>query len=152
MLIIALFGLDSGLELPPSGWPGAPVLFGMLIFFVSLSQTKYGAAAFLEWKPVKMFGAISYSFYLYHDLVLVKVFKGLPDFFPDSFAANSISKGAFAFTITLLVSWLSYLLVEKRLTAWLKRNLIRKTGRARNLQIWSLPGETQKPVTGVKSD
>jgi peptidoglycan/LPS O-acetylase OafA/YrhL len=150
--IVALFDLDRRLGYPPIGWPGAPVLFGLLILFVSLSRTKYGAAALLEWKPVKFFGIISYSFFLYHDLVLRKVFAGLPDFFPDAFAANLLSKGAFAFTITLLISWFSYRLVEKRLTAWLKRVLVRKTGSITTPQIWTLHVETQEPVTRAKSE
>jgi|GEM_PF-4057693 len=67
---------------------------------------------FFSGGPMRRLGTMSYSFYLYHSLIATAVLVYLTPQ-PPSLAA-ALWYGAFTFVLTLLVSWLSYQLVESR--------------------------------------
>jgi len=121
LALAALFSLELGVE--PSGWPGLPLLFASLILWVSLGGARGGVTWFLELRPVRWIGLISYSFYLYHDFVLWNVYHRLPLGLLGPWADSSLTKGLVAYALTVGIAGASYALVERRLTKWLKDTL-----------------------------
>jgi peptidoglycan/LPS O-acetylase OafA/YrhL len=88
------------------------MLFGILVFLVSISKGQFGLARLLEVRPVKFLGVISYSFYLYHDYVLWNTYNVL---LRDPFVSllkSSLVKALVAYLLTVAVAWVSYRLVE----------------------------------------
>lgn len=132
-LSVLSFIPDTPFELPPSGWPAIPLLFGAVVMLASFSRARFGIARVLEAKPFFFVGTISYSAYLFHDFVLWNVFNRV---FPVSQWPNpefAVMKTVVAGVITLLVAWLSYELLEKRLSSsigarWRRYSSVDKAG------------------------
>ena len=95
-------------------WPLLSMVFGGLVLSVSLSSLSYGIAAFLELPPIRWLGLVSYSFYLYHDVVLWNVFNRLPRFLESAWTPSRSELSALSYAITVLVAWISYRFVEQR--------------------------------------
>lgn len=79
-----------------------------------------GITWLLELSPVRWVGLISYSFYLYHDFVLWNVYHRLPLDRLGPWANSNLVKALMAYALTLGVAGISYALIERRLTNWLK--------------------------------
>lgn len=95
-------------------WPLVSLAFGGLVLSVSLSSLPYGIAAFLDLPPIRWLGLVSYSFYLYHDVVLWNVFNKLPGLIGDAWLPGRMELAALSYILTLLVAWTSYRFIEQR--------------------------------------
>jgi peptidoglycan/LPS O-acetylase OafA/YrhL len=93
-------------------WPLLTLLYGGLVMTVSLSSAPFGIARWLDAWPIRKLGLMSYSFYLYHDLVLWNVLNRLAPRLGPSLAANRAFLVGSSFAITMVVAWLSYRCVE----------------------------------------
>jgi peptidoglycan/LPS O-acetylase OafA/YrhL len=115
LIMVALLDL-SVFGLAPTSWPLLPALFGGLVLFTALGNGRFGVTALLESPPVYWLGLISYSFYLYHDLVLWNVYNRFPSALEHTVLAGNVGKACVAFVLTVVVSWASFELIETRLT------------------------------------
>ena len=110
--------------MPPAGWPIVPLLFGALIFLAGYSRSRPRIGAFLEIRVLRTLGRISYSFYLFHDLVLWNVYNRLPDVFPVTGLSPQLAAGLLAFVLTVVVAAASYHLIERKATAAISRTVL----------------------------
>jgi peptidoglycan/LPS O-acetylase OafA/YrhL len=118
LLIVAIaVGRFSGPY--PSYWPGFQLLAGSLLLVVILSSPRFGIARLLEFRPIRFLGVISFSFYLYHDIVLSNVYSHAGSLLGNSALNTNVFKGLVAFLLTAGVAWVSHELVEKRLTTYI---------------------------------
>lgn len=112
---LAVLGTPAALaplrHFSPIGWPVVPTLFALLVLLVSLSQSRFGVAAVLELPPVRTFGIISYSFYLWHDFVLWTVFNRAP---MAQIPTSNVGRSIIAFFGAFGLAWVSYQLLERR--------------------------------------
>lgn len=101
------------------------VLFGTLLFN-SITQGRGRLSILLRTRAAQFLGTISYSFYLWHVIVMYPVKHGvmprlLPQIGPSLtllvFTIISLAAG-------LLVAWLSYRILEVGVGNWLKRRLV----------------------------
>lgn len=108
-------------------WPLPQLLFAALVLLVGLSRSRVGLARLLEWRPIWYVGLVSYSFYLYHDYVLWNTFNRLLPGAVPWLPQFDIVKAMVAYTLTLALAWVSYEIVERRVTgkiraAWYRRS------------------------------
>jgi peptidoglycan/LPS O-acetylase OafA/YrhL len=76
------------------------------VFVVGIRSPGFGLFKILNWRPIAFVGALSYSLYLVHYVVILGVQRH----------ASSLPKalqGALSLAISLVVSWAIYLFVEK---------------------------------------
>ncbi len=97
-------------------WPRLALFYGVIVAAVALGGQTRGLTSFLEWGPIRWLGMISYSFYLYHDLALHLSFHYLPNLTLGPVSDGTV-KGVIAFGVTVVVSALSYYLIETRFHA-----------------------------------
>jgi peptidoglycan/LPS O-acetylase OafA/YrhL len=100
----------------PTYWPGFQLLVGSLFLVVILSSPRFGITRLLEFPLIRFWGMISFSFYLYHDIVLSNVYTHVGSLLGSSPLNTNVFKGLVAFVLTTGVAWISFELVEKRLT------------------------------------
>lgn len=124
ILLAAAIAEYSLIGFPPSYWPGVQLLLGALLLLITLSSHKFVITQLLEFYPIRFFGMISYSFYLYHDFILWNIHNRLSPLLGNSPFNTNISKSILAFVLTTWVAWIFYEFVEKRLTRfsniWIK--------------------------------
>ncbi len=104
----ALVGLDSVL------WPRMALFYGAVVAAVALGGSRFGLTWFLELPPLRFLGAISYSFYLYHDFMLYLSFDRIPNLSLGSWLPNGTVKALLAFMLSVILATLSYYLIETR--------------------------------------
>lgn len=104
---------------PQLGWHNwlPDALFASLVLLVASGWGLTIFGQILDLKPVKFIGTISYSFYLYHDLVLWNTYNRIAHFYKPLLSHNSI-KAMIAFGITLALAWLSYRMIEAPFRTW----------------------------------
>jgi peptidoglycan/LPS O-acetylase OafA/YrhL len=103
----------------PSYWPAFQLLAGGLLLVVIFSSHKFGIARLLEFRPIRFLGVISFSFYLYHDIILWNVYNRVGPLLGESALNTNVFMGLLAFILTTGVAWVSYELVEKRITTYI---------------------------------
>lgn len=114
--------------MPPAGWPTTPLLFGAFIFLAGYSRSRLRVGALLENRVLRALGRISYSFYLFHDLVLWNVYNRLPDRFALPGLSPNLTAALLAFILTVAVAAASYYLIERKVTTALSRPVRRLAG------------------------
>lgn len=88
--------------------------------------------AFLRTRPMLWLGTISYSFYLWHPVVMAGVKQAMGKFGVVAHAgpASQLVFGLIAIVPTLVVSHYSQVYMEAKLTRWLRRRVEKKDGHA----------------------
>lgn len=88
--------------------------------------------AFLRTRPMLWLGTVSYSFYLWHPVVMAGVKQAMVKFGVVALAgpASQLVFGLIAIVPTLVVSHYSQVYMEARLTRWLRRRVERGAGHA----------------------
>jgi peptidoglycan/LPS O-acetylase OafA/YrhL len=110
LVVLALVNRDE-LGLPPTAWPFMSAAFAGLILLVSLQRS--GIVRWLESGPIRFLGLVSYSFYLYHALILAWVYEYFPGFLRYTWLDNNPFKILLAYLLTTGVAWISYRFVEQ---------------------------------------
>ncbi|MCB0168227.1 MAG: acyltransferase [Anaerolineae bacterium] len=123
LLIIALTS-NRFAGFAPSLWPGLQLILGGLLLALTLSHHRFGIIQLLELYPIRYLGIISFSFYLYHDLILWNVFNRLRPFLGETVLNANLPKCLIAFLLTIGVAWGFYTLVEGRLTTYFMKRPI----------------------------
>lgn len=95
-------------------WPLVPLLLTSIVILTPYTR---GAARLLEWVPLRMLGLISYGIYLFHLPVQKASRSGLSRLGLDTQDHPLLFAGV-AFTGTLLLSFLSYRLLEQPIRRW----------------------------------
>ena len=98
----------------PLYWPLMAVVFGLLVYWTAQSRQPWGLAGWLETWPLRSLGEVSYSFYLYHDVMLWLCFNKVAAGQVGTTFTSSVGRSLLAFVATVLAAWLSYQLIEKR--------------------------------------
>ena len=75
----------------------------------------------------KFLGRISYGIYMYHWIIILIIINYIP--FNDSPLLNSIKLYGIVITLTIMVSWLSYNLFEKRFLKLKQKYRIKATNK-----------------------
>lgn len=98
------------------------------LFFVSLLRNEGMTAGALRWAPIQYVGTISYSFYLWHIVMMAaaKLVIGLPVIRDQGATVRSIVFVLIALAGTLVVSTISYQVLEARLGRILRTRLVRR--------------------------
>jgi peptidoglycan/LPS O-acetylase OafA/YrhL len=95
-----------------SGYTLLAIGFGLILYNTISNFSNY--FKFLTWKPLIYIGKISYSFYLWHGLVVFYVFN----FFSNNFNFNPLTslilQFVFCIIITIPISHLSYIYIESK--------------------------------------
>jgi peptidoglycan/LPS O-acetylase OafA/YrhL len=91
----------------------AAVLIGLLAY-----SPKLGVHYFLNWYPVRFFGRISYSYYLYHGTMLLIFFPAVTWFMTPSGTREKPFLASLAVTVavtvtTIPLAWLSHKFIER---------------------------------------
>jgi peptidoglycan/LPS O-acetylase OafA/YrhL len=122
ILVLSVPGLQHLIHIPRGryGLPLLPMLFCVLL--LSVSFTKY-ASRILELRPIKFFGSLSYSFYLYHYPCLQ-----MTDWF---LATNNIDASdrwllfaSISFSLAVIAAALSFFIIERPVSRQLMRSSI----------------------------
>jgi len=94
-------------------WPKRPLLLAGIILWVSLlDQSK--TARWLEWRPMRWLGQVSYGAFLYHGMMLTLVFQSYPHLLDRrSFMHHTSAKAALALGASLAMGALSYYAIER---------------------------------------
>jgi peptidoglycan/LPS O-acetylase OafA/YrhL len=98
------------------------------LFFVSLLRNEGMTAGALRWSPIQYVGTISYSFYLWHIVVMaaVKPMINLPVIRDQGATVRSVVFVLIALAGSLAVSTLSYEVLEARAGRFLRTRLVRR--------------------------
>jgi peptidoglycan/LPS O-acetylase OafA/YrhL len=79
------------------------------VFYLAIKRNNWVVFSWLNWKPIRAMGMISYTFYLSHTLVIGQVDKVV--------GGQMAERMVLSFLITVLFSALMYFLVEKKFSA-----------------------------------
>jgi peptidoglycan/LPS O-acetylase OafA/YrhL len=79
------------------------------VFYLAIKRNNWVVFSWLNWKPIRAMGMISYTFYLSHTLVIGQVDKVV--------GGQIAERMVLSFLITVLFSALMYFLVEKKFSA-----------------------------------
>jgi peptidoglycan/LPS O-acetylase OafA/YrhL len=83
------------------------------IFIMAMRHPRWYLFRLLNWRPMRFLGAISYSMYLVHQVVLGAVQRHSP--------LGAVPRGFAAFLISLAIAWTMHVVVERPCTALRKR-------------------------------
>jgi peptidoglycan/LPS O-acetylase OafA/YrhL len=117
----------SPLNLPPIEWLSAVPLIAVAAVFggaalLGIAQGRGVLGRVLCWGPMQWLGTISYSFYLWHPVVLGMMRAVvLAHVTPYAGDATRLLTGLVGFPLTLGVAAISHDVLEKRLTRYLRR-------------------------------
>ena len=94
---------------------GIPTFVAFLLFFKALENKKMT-------KPLIILGNISYSLYLTHTFVITISQKLLWDIEPE-ITFSSVAVSLFAVSMTIVTAYISWYLIENKLTEWIRVKL-----------------------------
>lgn len=104
----SVWGLLTGSAVPLNHWHRSFTLFallwGALLFCVLQSPVRL--QALFGWLPLRIFGVVSFSGYLWHGLLLANL-GWLP------FAAGNYARGVIVMVVLLVISTASFLVIER---------------------------------------
>ena len=84
------------------------------VFYTSIRYSHWPVFRWLELRPVRALGLISYTFYLLHMLALALALEWFPD-------SGLVWRGMVGFALTVAAATASYLLIERQLAALRRR-------------------------------
>ena len=108
---------DSSISLSPAGWwfGSFSITLPAIILITVMAFQKGAVSSFLAVKPFVLLGEISYSFYLFHSIILYVIFFKYP------LAAPTWILFVLSLAATLIVSYLVWWLIETPLRMWIRR-------------------------------
>lgn len=110
--IIASFSLwFGGISFDPFNNEVYAILFGLLIFNLSYSKN---IPSSVDIAPMRFLGKISYGMYMYHWIIISMILHNFPVFHQNTNMSNVLLYVC-VFGVTIIVSSLSYYLIEQRL-------------------------------------
>jgi peptidoglycan/LPS O-acetylase OafA/YrhL len=108
-------------------WIAAVIAFAASIhMFASVCLNASRQFAFLNGKTFQFLGLISYSFYLWHSLVMSVVKRIIPGMMPDGSLVNFAVFAIASLAIAIPVSWASWALFEVRIAKRVRRAFARQ--------------------------
>ena len=130
----SLWGALRGTEVAFSHWHRSYTLFAVLwaAFMLCLLQAPAALQGVFGWMPLRVFGVVSFSGYLWHALLLENL-----DWMP--FRLDRYPAAATMMAVLVVVSVISYALIERPFL---------RIGRARRIAANAGPGA---PATAVQS-
>lgn len=149
----------SLMEAPLSRVFEGPPLFAIALgvcsgaaLFTGLLTGKGGLCSVLRRPAVQFLGTVSYSFYLWHPLIMSVTKSMMYHLHAERYLGSSSQLCFFAFALppALFVSWLSAETLERRVTPWLRRRLEGRFAKTRDVTPVTVDPSGLPPVGTVK--